>query len=109
MYHRPKVADDFKSHWEPWIPRKKHKWSTCWAKSKRRGAAPFYLVERGRVPGLFYKWSDCLRSVAGLDDSVFCAIDDYDDSAIDDCDGSDGDNVDDDVDDEWGCPLPPVY
>ena len=59
-----------KSFWSEWIPMAEPEEKLTWP--KRNGPSAFYAVKRGRTVGLFYKWSDCRRSVAGLIDSVFC-------------------------------------
>ena len=59
-----------KSFWSEWTPKVYPEEKLTWP--KRKGPSAFYAVKRGRTVGLFYKWSDCRRSVAGLVDSVFC-------------------------------------
>ena len=58
-----------KAFWAEWIPKAQPEEQLTWP--KRKGASAFYAVKRGRTTGLFYKWSDCRRSVAGRLDSVF--------------------------------------
>ena len=55
--------------WTEWMPEPLAEEKLSWP--KRKGPSAFYAVKRGRTVGLFYKWSDCRRSVAGLVDSVF--------------------------------------
>ena len=35
----------------------------------------FYIVVKGRKYGMFYKWKDCLASVANFDQAVFFGVD----------------------------------
>ena len=37
--------------------------------------AAFYIVVKGRKCGVFYKWEDCLASVANFDQAVFFGVD----------------------------------
>ena len=60
---------DSKDFWTEWIPAPV-KVVTSWP--VRKGPSAFYAVKVGRQTGIFYKWEDCMRSVAGVDDSVFC-------------------------------------
>ena len=58
-------------YWEPWLVRE-----PLWGGSVRPGGgcsgpSPFYVVWRGRVTGVFYKWYHVRRSVAGFDGAVF--------------------------------------
>ena len=96
--------DDLREFWSPWIPKKRHRWQEGWRTNKRSGAAPFYAVYRGRRPGLFYRWDACLRSVGGLEDSSFGALDYFADYSRDE----EWDVMCNDVDDEWGGPLSAV-
>lgn len=59
-----------KQFWSPWVPLAPPKWG--WKKSVARGRkSAFYVVWAGRKRGLFYLWSDTLRSVANFEDAVF--------------------------------------
>ena len=57
----PAVTAEHRKFWEQWLPKDE----TGWSRSGRRGPANFYVVHKGRRTGIFYKWSDCMRSVAG--------------------------------------------
>jgi hypothetical protein len=59
-----------KSFWTEWIPKAAPEEQVVWP--RRKGSSAFYAVKRGRETGIFYKWDDCRRSVAGVDNSVFC-------------------------------------
>ena len=52
---------DLETHWRPWTRGPSRRANKS---SRKRGA--FYVVWRGRQTGLFYKWSDCMRSVANF-------------------------------------------
>ena len=55
-----------------WAPNTR---SSKWTKEVRgrhcSGRAAFYIVVKGRKCGVFYKWEDCLASVANFDQAVF--------------------------------------
>ena len=66
---RPAVKpalDKSQEFWTPWIPSTPGL-SHVWRRSGKRGRANFYVVFRGRETGIFYKWSDCMRAVAGYE------------------------------------------
>jgi hypothetical protein len=54
-----------------WAPNTR---SAKWSKEARgrhcSGRAAFYIVVKGRKCGVFYKWEDCLASVANFDQAV---------------------------------------
>ena len=57
-------------YWQAWSPKPKDKWEN--KKTKQyRGRANFFVVIEGRTKGVFYKWRDCWRSVAGYDNPQF--------------------------------------
>ena len=51
-----------KGLWRAWLDKARRR---SGRPSKRQRSA-FFVVHRGREPGLFYKWSDCQRSVANF-------------------------------------------
>lgn len=56
--------------WKPWVPAPPPGFQ--WASSvQRRKPAAFYVVWEGRRRGLFYRWRDCLKSVANYDGAQF--------------------------------------
>ena len=55
--------------WEKWLPSPTRK--PGWRRTGRRGPANFYVVYRGRNTGVFYQWSDCMRSIANFEDACF--------------------------------------
>ena len=59
-----------RSFWSEWIPKPEEEERLSWP--VRKGPSAFYAVKRGRSPGLYYRWDDCRRAVAGQVDSVFC-------------------------------------
>jgi hypothetical protein len=59
-----------RSFWSEWIPKPEEEERLSWP--VRKGPSAFYAVKRGRPPGLYYRWDDCRRAVAGQVDSVFC-------------------------------------
>jgi hypothetical protein len=65
--------DSSKEFWTAWLP-KVERFVTD-GSSRRRAA--FFVVSEGRQTGLFYKWSDCRRSVAGFEGARyrgFCTL-----------------------------------
>ena len=65
------------------FPREQRRAWMAWApdrvkvSARRRGTAHgFFVVWRGRVPGVKYKWSDALASVAGFSGAKFRGFDD---------------------------------
>ena len=60
----PSVAK-FHNFWQKWVPVIKKDWHG----SGRRKPANFYVVFHGRQTGVFYKWSDCVRSIASVEGS----------------------------------------
>ena len=57
-------------HWRPWVRRSGGSTgSRRVARTRHRSA--FYVVWRGRQEGLFYKWPDCMRSVANFAGAKF--------------------------------------
>jgi hypothetical protein len=65
----PELRTGTQSFWTEWNPKAMPEEKLTWP--KRKGPSAFYAVKCGRTPGMFYKWSDCRRSVAGKVDSVF--------------------------------------
>ena len=59
-----------RTFWTEWLPHDEDEEVLSWP--VRKGPSAFYAVKRGRTPGLYYKWGDCRRAVAGCVDSVFC-------------------------------------
>ena len=56
-----------KGLWRAWLDKARRR---SGRPSKRQRSA-FFVVHRGREPGLFYKWSDCQRSVANFPGARF--------------------------------------
>ena len=50
-----------------WLPMRSSKWSKEVRGRHRFGRSAFYIVLKGRKCGVFYKWEDCLASVANFD------------------------------------------
>jgi viroplasmin and RNaseH domain-containing protein len=48
----------------------------------RSGRAAFYIVVKGRKCGVFYKWEDCLASVANFDQAVFFGVDSLEEAQL---------------------------
>ena len=53
--------------WAAWLPKEPRAWND----TRKKGPANFYVVTRGRRPGLYYKWSDCRRAIAGVKGARF--------------------------------------
>ena len=49
--------------WRPWVPARRRNWK----RSGKKGRSNFYAVITGRRGEVFYKWSDCVRSMAGME------------------------------------------
>jgi hypothetical protein len=62
-------ANRWRRQWLVWAPRPARKWQSSRVNRRR---FPFYVVWRGRSTGVFYLWSDCWQSVAGVEDAGFC-------------------------------------
>ena len=61
------LRKQFFAKWMP-TPADRIVWSKC-AVPKR--PSPFFVVWRGRVPGVFYNWSDCKVQAVGLKNAAF--------------------------------------
>ena len=42
----------------------------------------FYIVVKGRKCGVFYKWEDCVASVANFDQAVFFGVDSLEEAQL---------------------------
>ena len=60
---------ELKQYWKYWGPKQKKFWTKKGKKTNRR--ANFYVVHKSHKTGVFYKWSDCVKSIAGLKDAKF--------------------------------------
>ena len=56
-----------RQRWASWLPKEPRAWND----SLKKGPANFYVVTAGRRPGLYYKWSDCRRAIAGVKGARF--------------------------------------
>ena len=66
------VWDGSRKFWTEWMPRVEREGPLFPAYSVKRGPCAFYAVKKGRSAGIFYRWVDCMRSIAGVEDRVFC-------------------------------------
>jgi hypothetical protein len=66
------VWDGSRKFWSEWMPQVERKGPLFPPYSVKRGPCAFYAVKKGRSTGIFYRWVDCMRSIAGVEDRVFC-------------------------------------
>ena len=64
---KKKPASGAEESWRDWLQVDERRSSN----RRRRGRAAFYVVWRGRETGIFYKWADCMRSVANVAKAKF--------------------------------------
>jgi hypothetical protein len=71
-------AAEYRSQWLEWRPRASAAGQLL--VPRRSPRKNFYVVWRGRAPGLYYRWYDVRKSVAGFKDPVYKGFDSFEEA-----------------------------